>query len=79
VESRLWRGIRGGCLVIVGLFTRTFQFGADHLAFHLTDILGLQTMLTGIDGWESSGPLPPAKPTTRATVTTAPADRRWRI
>ncbi|MER7366955.1 hypothetical protein [Nonomuraea wenchangensis] len=46
----LW-GIWGGCLVIVGLFTRTFQFGTDHLAFHLTDALGLQTMLTGIDGY----------------------------
>ncbi|MFC4061919.1 hypothetical protein ACFOWE_26760 [Planomonospora corallina] len=48
--SPLW-GLWGGCLVIVGLFTRTFQFGTDHLAFHLTDTLGLQTMLTGIDGY----------------------------
>ncbi|GAA3140009.1 hypothetical protein GCM10010466_33860 [Planomonospora alba] len=48
--SPLW-GLWGGCLVIIGLFTRTFQFGTDHLAFHLTDTLGLQTMLTGIDGY----------------------------
>ncbi|MDH2429452.1 hypothetical protein [Sphaerisporangium sp. TRM90804] len=48
--SPLW-GIWGGCLVIVGLFTRTFQFGTDHLAFHLTDSLGLQTMINAIDAY----------------------------
>ncbi|GAA3262633.1 hypothetical protein [Nonomuraea helvata] len=48
--SPLW-GLWGGCLVIVGLFTRTFQFGTDHLAFHLTDSLGLRTMLDGIDDY----------------------------
>ncbi|WP_336205803.1 hypothetical protein [Nonomuraea sp. LPB2021202275-12-8] len=48
--SPLW-GLWGGCLVIVGLFTRTFQFGTDHLAFHLTDSLGLQSMITGIDAY----------------------------
>ncbi|MBG0813726.1 hypothetical protein [Planomonospora sp. ID82291] len=48
--SPMW-GLWGGCLVIVGLFTRTFQFGTDHLAFHLTDVLGLPTMLDGIDGY----------------------------
>ncbi|GIH79068.1 hypothetical protein [Planobispora longispora] len=46
----LW-GMWGGCLVMIGLFTRTFQFGTDHFAFHLTDVLGLQTMLDGIDGY----------------------------
>jgi hypothetical protein len=46
----LW-GLWGGCLVIVGLFTRTFQFGTDHLAFHLTDSLGLQSMINGIDAY----------------------------
>ncbi|WP_051752960.1 hypothetical protein [Streptosporangium amethystogenes] len=45
--SPLW-GLWGGCLVIVGLFTRTFQFGTDHLAFHLTDTLGPQSMIDGI-------------------------------
>ncbi|WP_219464965.1 hypothetical protein [Nonomuraea rhizosphaerae] len=44
----LW-GLWGGCMVITGLFTRTFQFGTDHLAFHLTDSLGLQSMINGID------------------------------
>jgi hypothetical protein len=48
--SPLW-GLWGGCLVIVGLFTRTFQFGTDHLAFHLTDSLGLQSMINGIDDY----------------------------
>ncbi|QYC41951.1 hypothetical protein Nocox_21735 [Nonomuraea coxensis DSM 45129] len=48
--SPLW-GLWGGCLVIVGLFTRTFQFGTDHLALHLTDGFGLQTMLKGIDDY----------------------------
>ncbi|WP_406675079.1 hypothetical protein WBK31_15180 [Nonomuraea sp. N2-4H] len=37
--------------MIVGLFTRTFQYGTDHLAFHLTDSLGLQTMLDGIGAY----------------------------
>ncbi|MBF8192695.1 hypothetical protein ITP53_44850 [Nonomuraea sp. K274] len=46
----LW-GIWGGCLVIAGLFTRTFQFGTDHLAFHLTDSQGLQAMIDAIDGY----------------------------
>ncbi|GAA4197672.1 hypothetical protein GCM10022252_46910 [Streptosporangium oxazolinicum] len=46
----LW-GMWGGCLVILGLFTRTFQFGTDHLAFHLTDSFGLQAMITGIDDY----------------------------
>ncbi|PRX50823.1 hypothetical protein B0I32_13653 [Nonomuraea fuscirosea] len=50
VTHPLW-GMWGGCLVMVGLFTRTFQYGTDHLAFHLTDTLGLRTMLTGIDGY----------------------------
>lgn len=45
--SPLW-GLWGGCLVITGLFTRTFQFGTDHLAFHLTDSFGLQSMINGI-------------------------------
>ncbi|WP_327105762.1 hypothetical protein [Nonomuraea glycinis] len=45
--SPLW-GLWGGCLVIVGLFTRTFQFGTDHLAFYLTDSLGLTSMINGI-------------------------------
>ncbi|MFD0469997.1 hypothetical protein ACFQ0B_17925 [Nonomuraea thailandensis] len=48
--SPLW-GLWGGCLVMVGLFTRTFQFGTDYLAFHLTDSFGLQTMLSGIDDY----------------------------
>ncbi|MEU4830792.1 hypothetical protein [Streptosporangium sp. NPDC023615] len=48
--SPLW-GIWGGCLVILGLFTRTFQFGTDHLAFHMTDSLGLQTMLGAVDDY----------------------------
>ncbi|MEV0387567.1 hypothetical protein [Nonomuraea sp. NPDC050643] len=48
--SPLW-GLWGGCLVIVGLFTRTFQFGTDHLAFHLTDSFGLQAMINGIDDY----------------------------
>ncbi|MGI5270242.1 hypothetical protein ACQEUU_13905 [Nonomuraea sp. CA-218870] len=50
VTHPLW-GMWGGCLVIVGLFTRTFQFGTDHLAFHLTDVLGLRVMLDGVDGY----------------------------
>lgn len=48
--SPLW-GMWGGCLVILGLFTRTFQFGTDHLAFHLTDSFGLQSMINGIDDY----------------------------
>jgi hypothetical protein len=48
--SPAW-GLWGGCLVIIGLFTRTFQFGTDHLAFHLIDSLGPQTMLKGIDDY----------------------------
>ncbi|MEV4472176.1 hypothetical protein ACFFR3_48965 [Nonomuraea salmonea] len=48
--SPLW-GMWGGCLVLVGLFTRIFQFGTDHLAFHLTDSLGLRTMLDGVDAY----------------------------
>ncbi|GII77944.1 hypothetical protein Sru01_29260 [Sphaerisporangium rufum] len=48
--SPLW-GLWGGCLVMVGLFTRVFQFGTDHLAFHLTDSLGLPAMLHGIDAY----------------------------
>ncbi|WP_206185010.1 hypothetical protein [Thermoactinospora rubra] len=48
--SPLW-GLWGGCLVITGLFTRTFQFGTDHLAFHLTDSFGLQAMVDGIDDY----------------------------
>ncbi|WP_201761306.1 MULTISPECIES: hypothetical protein [unclassified Nonomuraea] len=44
----LW-GLWGGCLVIAGLFTRTFQYGTDHLAFHLTDALGLPAMIGGIE------------------------------
>ncbi|WP_220448797.1 hypothetical protein [Nonomuraea mesophila] len=44
----LW-GLWGGCLVIAGLFTRTFQYGTDHLAFHLTDGLGLPAMIGGIE------------------------------
>ncbi|WP_170223395.1 hypothetical protein [Nonomuraea turkmeniaca] len=48
--SPLW-GLWGGCLVIAGLFTRIFQFGTDHLAFHLTDSLGLQTMINAIDDY----------------------------
>ncbi|MFC4587714.1 hypothetical protein [Sphaerisporangium corydalis] len=50
VTSPMW-GLWGGGLVMVGLFTRTFQFGTDHLAFHLTDGLGLRTMVEGIDGY----------------------------
>jgi hypothetical protein len=46
----LW-GLWGGCLVIAGLFTRTFQYGTDHLAFHLTDSLGLSSMINGIDDY----------------------------
>ncbi|MFB9884788.1 hypothetical protein ACFFMN_43345, partial [Planobispora siamensis] len=46
----LW-GMWGGALVMTGLFTRTFQFGIDHLSFHLTDTLGLQAMLEGITGY----------------------------
>lgn len=46
----LW-GLWGGCLVIVGLFTRTFHFGTDHLAFHLTDSFGSQSMIKGIDDY----------------------------
>jgi hypothetical protein len=41
--------IWGGCLVIFGLFTRTFKYGIDHLAFHLVDSQGLPTALTVID------------------------------
>jgi hypothetical protein len=37
--------------VIAGLFTRSFQYGTDHLAFHLTDSLGLQPMINGIDAY----------------------------
>jgi hypothetical protein len=48
--SPMW-ALWGGCLVIVGLFTRTFQFGTDHLAFHLTDSFGLQSMINGIDDY----------------------------
>jgi hypothetical protein len=51
--SPLW-GLWGGCLVIVGLFTRTFQFGTDHLAFHLTDSLGLPSMINGIGDYYSA-------------------------
>ncbi|MFI7455039.1 hypothetical protein ACIBQX_46740 [Nonomuraea sp. NPDC049714] len=51
--SPLW-GLWGGCLVIVGLFTRTFQFGTDHLAFHLTDSLGLSSMINGIGDYYSA-------------------------
>ena len=39
----------GGCLVMFGLFTRTFHFGTDHLAFHLVDSHGLQGAITAID------------------------------
>ncbi|MEV0823590.1 hypothetical protein [Nonomuraea rubra] len=46
--SPLW-AMWGGCLVIVGLFTRTFQYGTDYLTFHLIDSLGPQTVLDGID------------------------------
>ncbi|MEO3796342.1 hypothetical protein ABGB14_39615 [Nonomuraea sp. B10E15] len=46
----LW-GLWGGCLVIAGLFTRAFQYGTDHLAFHLTDSLGLPSMISGIDDY----------------------------
>ncbi|MFB9893997.1 hypothetical protein [Planobispora takensis] len=53
----LW-AMWGGCLVMIGLFTRTFQYGTDHFAFHLTDSLGLPTMLTGIsdyyDAWRET-------------------------
>lgn len=39
----------GGCLVIFGLFTRIFQYGTDHLAFHVVDGQGLPTALAVID------------------------------
>jgi hypothetical protein len=39
----------GGSLVMFGLFTRTFHFGTDHLAFHLVDSHGLQSAVTAID------------------------------
>jgi len=39
----------GGCLVIFGLFTRIFQYGSEHLAFHLVDSQGLPTALAVID------------------------------
>ncbi|GAA2533012.1 hypothetical protein [Pilimelia columellifera] len=39
----------GGCLVMFGLFTRTFHFGTDHLAFHLVDSQGLTTAVAAVD------------------------------
>ncbi|TYB69573.1 hypothetical protein FXF51_05175 [Nonomuraea sp. PA05] len=44
----------GGGLVMFGLFTRTFQFGTDHLSFHLTDSLGTQTMVEAIGDYYQS-------------------------
>jgi hypothetical protein len=41
----------GGCLVIFGLFTRIFQYGTDHLAFHVVDSQGLPTALAVIDDY----------------------------
>lgn len=39
--SRVW-GIWGGTLAILGLFTRTFHAGIDHLAFQLVHVQSLE-------------------------------------
>lgn len=39
----------GGCVVMFGLFTRTFHFGTDHLAFHLVDSHGLTAAVAAVD------------------------------
>ncbi|GIF00032.1 hypothetical protein [Paractinoplanes rishiriensis] len=39
----------GGCLVMFGLFTRTFHFGTDHLAFHLVDSQGVPAAVAAVD------------------------------
>nr|SBO91598.1 hypothetical protein BN4615_P1112 [Nonomuraea gerenzanensis] len=49
----LW-AMWGGCMVMFGLFARTFQFGTDHLAFHLTDSLGADTMVGAIGDYYQS-------------------------
>lgn len=41
----------GGCLVMFGLFTRIFQYGTDHLAFHLVDSQGLPATMAAIDDY----------------------------